>query len=345
MNIGCLVKHTVRRAVAGLCPYSVLRTIVNHDLLVPYYHMVSDADLPHVKHLYAYKSIGAFVADLDFLLRHYAPISLADVIEVTKNRGSLPTRSFHLTFDDGFREMADVVAPILLQKGIPATFFINTAFIDNRELCYLHKASILEEYLRTTSVSSTAARQRGAICQSPRQLSSSFDVSSPLEVDYKNREILGQIARGVGYDFKDYLDSTKPYLTTKQIRRLLDLGFTIGAHSVDHPRYQFLPLEEQLRQTLDSLVDIRTRFGLSYGTFAFPHTDYGVSKEFFIQIYQSGLVDVTFGTGGMVEDMLPQNRQRVSLEKPLWPARNVLRYHLARKLYKQAIGGRLVCRH
>ena len=53
-------------------------------------------------------------------------------MEAVEGSGKLDRRCLHLTFDDGFRELHDVVAPILLRKGIPATFFVNSAFIDNK---------------------------------------------------------------------------------------------------------------------------------------------------------------------------------------------------------------------
>ena len=73
---------------------------------------------------------------------------LLDVIAWVRGETILPPNSFLLTFDDGFREIYDIIAPILLDKGIPATFFISSGFLDNRELCYQHKASLLVEKVR-----------------------------------------------------------------------------------------------------------------------------------------------------------------------------------------------------
>ncbi|RXM60445.1 polysaccharide deacetylase family protein, partial [Chryseobacterium sp. CH1] len=50
-----------------------------------------------------------------------------------------------LTFDDGFREFYDVVAPILERKGIYACNFVNPAFIDNEEMMFRCKSSLLAD--------------------------------------------------------------------------------------------------------------------------------------------------------------------------------------------------------
>ena len=75
-------------------------------------------------------------------------------------------------------------------------------------------------------------------------------------------------------------------------------------------------------------------FGLGYGAFAFPHGDSGVSGAFFRRIHSGGLVDVSFGTGGLLEDPTPRNFQRVSFEKPLLDGKLVLRLAVARKIYR-----------
>jgi hypothetical protein len=117
------------------------------------------------------------------------------------------------------------------------------------------------------------------------------------------------------------------------VRVLIDRGFAIGAHSIDHPYYSTLSLPEQLEQTIVSVKHIRERFNVGYGAFAFPHNDKGVSQEFFKKIQESGLIDITFGTGGMAEGDLRTHRQRTSLELPLLSAKEIIAWQCMRKLY------------
>ena len=48
-----------------------------------------------------------------------------------------------LSFDDGLVECHQVIAPLLMTKGVPATFFLNNHFIDNRDLFFRYKASLI----------------------------------------------------------------------------------------------------------------------------------------------------------------------------------------------------------
>jgi len=119
------------------------------SLVVPYYHMVSDFHVPHVTPLYRFRSIAEFKSDLEFFLSRFEPVTLADIVDTLNGTRALTRPSFHLTFDDGFREMHDVVAPILQRAGVPATFFLNTAFLDGGGLAHHNELSLLLDRLES----------------------------------------------------------------------------------------------------------------------------------------------------------------------------------------------------
>jgi peptidoglycan/xylan/chitin deacetylase (PgdA/CDA1 family) len=322
------------RSLIDIIPFSLIKQTGKGRLIVPYYHIVNNEDVPHVSHLYKYKGIGQFRDDLEFLLKQYSPIGLSDVIDWVRGKTHLPPDSFALTFDDGFREIYDVIAPLLLKKAIPATFFVSSAFLDNRELCYQHKASILVDKIQKEGISLAEGKTATGVL-SVTDFSSAGLSEAILKVDYANRKTLDRIAAIIEVDFEEYLVKRQPYLTSGQVKDLITRGFAIGSHSIDHPYYKDLSLDEQLKQTVVSVGEIRDKFDLAYGAFAFPHNDDGVFREFFERIQESGLVDVTFGTDGMVDSGLPIHRQRLSLEKPLLPARDLIARQYARRLYKK----------
>jgi peptidoglycan/xylan/chitin deacetylase (PgdA/CDA1 family) len=293
--------------------------------------MISDDKPLHIKHLYGHKNIRQFNNDLDFLLTNFSPINLEDILNFLKRDQLLPKNPILLTFDDGFREMHDVVAPILFRKGISATFFVNSGFTDNKDLCYQHKVSILVEHLQRAAPSSIKEIQQAA---NVKTFQSKDVKSSLLSIKYKEKEIVDKIAALMEIDFDDYLVKNKPYLTSEQIAQLIRNGFFIGAHSIDHPLYSSLSLEEQLQQTKESISFIKEKFLLNYGVFAFPHSDSNVSKAFFEEIYRNGLIDISFGTDGIICDYFKDNIQRFSLEKPLMPAKYIIAYQFAKKIYR-----------
>lgn len=326
-----MLKNAVT-SIFSMLPLPILTGLTRATLVIPYYHVVSDEDVVHVKHLYRYKTVSQFKGDLDYLLRYYAPIGLLDILDRIRTGSQFTERVFLLTFDDGFREMSDIVAPILFEKGLNATFFVNSAFVDNQEMCFLNKESLLvEQFQKNWSVELESNLSELLRCNHIR----CDDVSSGiLSIKYQQRGILDEMAPLVGVSFRSYLKIKEPYLTTCQISKMVDSGFAIGAHSVDHPLYSALSLEEQIVQTRRSVEFVRNRFSLNYGAFAFPHNDNGVSREYFLKISESGLVDLSFGTSGLIDEDVPNHLQRFSLGNPNSKVGNVIAFQYAKRMAK-----------
>ena len=61
--------------------------------------------------------------------RHFNVIPLIQAVERLQS-GVLPARALAITFDDGYANNEQIAAPILKKLGLPATFFIATAYLD-----------------------------------------------------------------------------------------------------------------------------------------------------------------------------------------------------------------------
>ena len=138
--------------------------------------------------------------------------------------------------------------------------------------------------------------------------------SQMVSIRYAQRHLATEIARVCEYDFGQYLAARQPYLNSDQIRSLLKQGFSIGAHSVDHPLYADLPLKEQTRQTVESIRFLVEHFELDHRAFAFPHSDAGVREEFFKEMRDKRQLEVSFGTAGMRRHFFRWNLERFSME-------------------------------
>lgn len=301
-------------------PTPLVRRLANKKLILPYYHIVSDRVLPHARHLYTYRNTRQFKQDLDFLLRHYQPLALRDLLNALDNGIPFERDSFLLSFDDGNREAHDVIAPILKAKGVPATFFLVTDLLDNHKLGHFCKWSLLIE----AAQSSDRHRATIAAILQQRDIQGDAIAESIKQLRPDQDHILDELGAACDLDFDAYRRHHRPFLTSDEVHALLRDGFTIGAHSLNHPLYQFLTLQEQLRQTAQSMDFLAKRFSLNYRVFAFPHHDHGVSKQFFDEIFGKALVQATFGTAGFQQDIHPRILQRLDMEYKNWSARQRL---------------------
>ncbi|MBK8500997.1 MAG: polysaccharide deacetylase family protein [Saprospiraceae bacterium] len=323
--------------VSTKIPLHTLIQLSGQNVVLPVYHLASDEDVPHIKHLYTIKNLSAFNRDLDFLLRNFEPIDLSTLIDHVEQRRTLKKPSFFLSFDDGLQEFYTVIAPILLARGIPATNFLNSSFIDNKELFFRYKVSLIIDRLQKE----TNIKSLKAIYEILRikDIPVKNLISALLKLRYSDFEKTDQIAKILQVDFKQFLNKKKPYLTTQQIRDLINQGFTFGAHSIDHPRYSDEPLSEQIRQTEVSTNLICEKFNLNHRIFAFPFTDYQVSKTYFDHFFHNKkLLDLSFGSAGLKRDIYPHQLQRIPMEMGKMTANQIIHGEYLYFLLKGMLG-------
>lgn len=328
--------HIVSKG-AGLIPSSFLQKAANQRLILPFYHAISNEEMPHIKHLYPVKGVKTFIKDLDFLLKYYTPIDYNEFLTLSRTHKQPKKPSFLLSFDDGLREFHDVIAPILLQKGIPAICFLNSDFIDNKDLFYRYKSSLLIDKIKKEAVLNKRIQEFF--------YGSKKGIENILSITYQNKNLLDELAVLTDYSFSDFLLNYSPYLTSEQIKLLLKQGFYFGAHSIDHPEYQYINLKEQIRQTNESIQYICSAFSIDYKIFSFPFTDYNVSKEFFSQLKTNKIAENTFGCAGQKRDTVPNNFQRIPFEMTSLSGKQILNSELLYYLLKIPFGKNMIRRN
>jgi peptidoglycan/xylan/chitin deacetylase (PgdA/CDA1 family) len=266
----------------------------------PFYHVVSNEKLPHILN-YNYRNTVQFENELDFYLQHFRPVSLNELLS-NKNTGE---KIFHLSFDDGLKECTEIVAPILLKKGIPATFFVNPGFIDNQQLFHKYKASLILKKLKESSEMDAEQILKEQNLQGEQILKATIF----------QEKILDKVALLLGINFDDFLAKQKPYLTTEQLLKLKEQGFSIGAHSFSHPEFWKISEEEQLDEVKRSMNWLVEKINPEIKAFSFPFTDSGVSLKVLKTLKKENICDVTFGTAGIKYDELDHHQQRYPVEK------------------------------
>lgn len=263
--------------LAHCLPQVSIETLVRttHKYVVcPYYHVVSDTNLPYIKPLYSYRNIKKFCQDLDFLQANFQPIHWYDIDEAERTQ----TPSFCLTFDDGMKEMYTIIAPILKERHIPAICFLNSAFVNNKDFFYRYKAGILMDYGERYHIGANF-------------------INRIASISYNQRFQLDTIAQNLQINLQQILTSWSPYLTTAQIKELQQEGIEFGGHSVDHPHYNELTTQQQYQQTFDCMKTLTEMFNLSHQLFSFPFNQKGINHTTLQSISTS--MDCVFGTDNL----------------------------------------------
>ncbi len=273
---------------------------LKRPVFLPFYHVVSDEKLPHILN-YNYRNTAQFERELDFYLKYFKPVGMKEIVN-----GNYPDNAFHLSFDDGLRECYDVIAPVLLRKGIPATFFVNPGFVDNKALFHKYRASIVLSKLNNFAVEKVALITG----------SKSFSRTEFLKTTILNEDLICYLAQKLEINFDEFLVTQQPYLTTEQIFELKNSGFSIGAHSFSHPEFWKIDTAQQTEEISKSLDWLTSTIHPEIKSFAFPFTDSGVPQQVFDNMFNDFGCDISFGTAGVKFDELPTHFQRYPVEQP-----------------------------
>lgn len=307
------------------------------EVVFPFYHAVSNRQLDHLHFLYSVPTVKQFRNDMEYLLKLFTPVKMGDYIAgKVKQDGDRPPMV--LSFDDGLVQCYDEVMPVLLEMGIPATFFINNAFIDNKAMFYRFKVNLLLGHLPEVS---DAGKKRAAdlLHCKPGEIKSRL-----LSVSYVEREITDQVAQQWDFSFDHYMRMNPIYLSSIQIIKLLEVGFEVGSHGIDHPLFSLLKKDVTLAHIKESVNGLKKMYNLDYGYFAFPFTDTGVEDSTIDQLFRQKIIDAGFGTAGLKDDKWKYYFQRVPMEQFNADARKVLRSELNRRRLRKLSGNNMTKR-
>ncbi len=232
------------------------------------YHGVPSADTP------GRLSRAAFERHVEFLTRHFMIVA-ADAWD--GSRGASDRPRVILTFDDGFRNNAEVVAPVLRAHGAPAVFFVSTRHVaPGKQLWFAYLQALERSFPKPTlsfrdeTLAMDSARRAGsvrrlremllALSPHPRAMYDAIEDELPPLDEFIDRDELCDQWAG---------------MTEKQIADLsADELFTIGAHTLDHAYLTRCEPAEMSRQIAGSKRRIEEITGRPCRTFAYPTGDY-----------------------------------------------------------------------
>lgn len=272
-----LLKNSVADLAAFTGAAALGLRLRRNNPLILLYHGVSNYDLPiglrncEGKHVL----LADFVRHLKTLKRHRSVISLKEMVEGLRCGDDL-RNTVAITFDDGYENNFLRAAPALADFNMPAAFFLTTGFIGTDRCIWTDRVeSILDRVAtdsifvgavaRTLSVSTFGEKRdairviKAALKQLPlnqsldavTELAASLNISEPAsEGDYR-------------------------FMNWHQARQLLQAGFEIGAHTVNHPIMSKIGLQEAQKEILTSRDKVVAELTRCSETFCYPNGQSG----------------------------------------------------------------------
>jgi len=253
------------------------------------YHYVRSAAASRFPRLPAL-DVAAFRGQLDYIQRHYSPISSNDLIEAARGTTMLPARAILLTFDDGYADHFSEVFPLLRERGISGMFFPVTMSLIERRVLDVNKIQFVlaaagdpEPIARDIDETVERLRKRNDIrsvdeyradglkairYDTPEASYVKYMLQRALPEDVRSVLVEDLFARLVSADERAFGDAL--YLTVDQAREMAANGMTIGCHADRHVMLTTLTRDGQAREidgalrVLDAVNLPRTSFAYSY---------------------------------------------------------------------------------
>jgi peptidoglycan/xylan/chitin deacetylase (PgdA/CDA1 family) len=306
-----------------------LAFMIKRETIFPYYHLIGKNNKAHIKYLYPIKSEKQFIEDLDFLLKNYTPLNPKDLLQnkTIKN-------GFLLSFDDGLKEVYTKIYPILKERNLSAIFFINPDFVDNKDALYRHFLSISYHTLEINGFQKIQLDTLGKLLDFKYESIEEFKKKF-FGLNYFKRNKVEAILDYLKIDKKEYLKNNELYITSNEIKEMINDGFYIGGHTMSHPPLKLLSIDEQEREIVHSINWVKEHFDLNYSFFAFPFSDESLSKELVKRLVSKYNKIKIFGNSGIKKDIHPSIIQRFTLEDPNISAGKEIVFENLLKLYRK----------
>ncbi len=200
--------------------------------------------------------------------------------------GTLPARAAVLTFDDGYRDNAEIALPILERHGVRAAFFIATAYLQGGAMFNDRIFEALRRTERTTidvgalldgaaagppngmpepadpdaarlSIGDAASRRAGA-----ERIIALVKHRSPHEREQAVERLETQCGVRARFD---------PMMRPEQVRELRLRGMTVGGHTRTHPILVALEEDAAWEEIRGGRDDLRALLGEEIDLFAYPN--------------------------------------------------------------------------
>jgi len=249
-----------------LGPRYSLRCVLFHD--------VSETESVFTKGLNGTISPKNFERALEFLTKHYTPVSLQDVLSSFDGH-PLPPRPVLVTFDDAYASVSEVAAPICTKFGVPAVFFVNAACLDNRELALDNLVCYVANVSGLGTINNAIQSVEGCEEVEVHSLAEVFGRFLP-SISLSDRKIFrDRLVQLIHVRESELASDAALYVSSKQLRDLTASGFEIGDHTYTHVNCRSLLVPEfaeeidRNRTTLELISGKRVRsFSVPYGSSA-----------------------------------------------------------------------------
>jgi peptidoglycan/xylan/chitin deacetylase (PgdA/CDA1 family) len=216
--------------------------------------------------------VDAFDRQMQFLRKHYVPVSFEAVVDAVVGGSPLPRLAVAVTFDDGYLDNYQYAFPVLEKHGISGAFYITAGCVDRGEPLW---TSRLRYYFMATAKPWITLEQPGPKrlhleSHSARHASFAQTIATIKSAGkVRGAEIFRDVERQL--DVTDLRPLKQTMMGWEHIEKMGRCGQTIGAHTLTHPNLPGLPEHEAMAEIAGSKSLIEQHVKMPVLHFAYPN--------------------------------------------------------------------------
>ena len=258
--------------------HRLFASLHRHQPVVLTFHGVT-ADLPgHIcNHEGLHLHLPIFTRLMEHIARYYRPVPLLRVVDWLDGTGAAPDRAVVVTFDDGFRNVLTHAAPVLHRLGIPATLFVATDFVYRGEMLWPDRlmGALALTRERGIEVAWNHRTHTLDVSSDERKIEANAQLLAVLKAlpQAERLVLLKQVIDRLGVEtsrLASAWDGFRP-LDPEELRRLPELGVSVGSHTCSHPIMSRLAPADARRELEESKRLIEGSTGAPCLEFAYPN--------------------------------------------------------------------------
>lgn len=254
-----------------------------------YVRPIIGSSYPNIKGL----EVSGFKRQLEYFSKERSIVSTSDVLKAVEGDLSLPKNAVWLTFDDGYKDHFEYVAPLLEQYGFDGAFFpvsdcyTKNQILDVNKIQYILAVAetddLLLENLRDEMFGEGYGRSDWDNFWVSIDKSSRYDTENTiffkrmlqreLPIEQRQKILSNLFERIVGRSEADLANEL--YMSESDLISLHRRGFTIGSHTASHQWLNSLSVDEQKNEIDNSLSALKSiRGGLDNWILCYPYGGY-----------------------------------------------------------------------
>jgi peptidoglycan/xylan/chitin deacetylase (PgdA/CDA1 family) len=215
-----------------------------------------------------------FARLLDLVGDEFRVLAIDELLERERGAAALPPKSLLLTFDDGYRDVADHVWPALVARRLPATLFVPSGFPGRPDVSFWwERAWAAIEATRRPAVTvgreSLPLRSTADKVAAYRALRASLKAGPHDEIDAS----VSRLERELAEPGAPRPGPSGRALDWQALRDLRGAGLALGSHTRTHPLLSRVDERTQVQEIVGGVEDLARETGSDLPAFAYPSGD------------------------------------------------------------------------